>query len=73
MQLGIYSIFDWLMVKKKWLMLVGDGLNQTWIKSFGDKINKSCYDFSEKKEVMAMIKEALDQVINITSSIHRGL
>ena len=54
-------------------MLVGDGLNQTWIKSFGDEINKSCYDFSEKKEVMAMIKEALDQVINITSSLHRGL
>ena len=42
--------------KKKWLMLVEDGLTQMWIKSFVDKIKKSCYDLSEQQEVLALIK-----------------
>ena len=54
-------------------MLVGYGLNQMQIKYFFNEINNSCYDFSEKQEVMAMIKEALDQVINVTGDLHAGL
>jgi len=45
--------------KNKWLMLVGDGLTQIWIKSFVDEINKSCYDFGDQQEALALIKEAL--------------
>ena len=37
-------------------MLVEDGLTQMWIKSFVDKIKKSCYDLSEQQEVLALIK-----------------
>jgi len=59
--------------KRKWLMLVGDGLTQIRIKSFVDEINKSCYDFGEQQEALAMIKEALGQVINVTGDLHGGL
>ena len=54
-------------------MLVGDGFTQMQNKYFFDEINKLCYDFSEQQEVLAMIKEALDQVINVTGDIHGDL
>ena len=54
-------------------MLVGDGLTQIRIKSFVEEINKSCYDFGDQQEALAMIKEALGQVINVTGDLHGGL
>ena len=59
--------------KNKWIMLVGDRLTQMRIKYFVDEIHKSCYDLSEQQEVLSIIKEALDQVINVTGYLHGGL
>jgi hypothetical protein len=59
--------------KNKWMMLVGDGLTQMRVRTFVDIINKSCYDFGQQQEKMAMIKEALGQVIHITGDLHGGL
>jgi hypothetical protein len=58
--------------KKRWLVLVGDGLSQMRLQAFKDMLDSSSYSFEKRYESAQLLSKAMDQCVALPGDLHGG-